>query len=387
MIADQRETRLGWKKTLVFSLLPACVLLAAIEGSARLLEWYAPPALIDAGQGFTEASRLFLEDPEAPGTLMTAPNKTLKVHDQHLFRPQRFLREKPAGVLRAFFLGGSSVNYLDYELPLLEERLASELDAFHTVEIINCGGLSYGSHRLVLIAAEVLQYAPDLLLIYSGHNEFEELEQFKLAKPWSAPLQDLLSHAAVFRIIRDRMTALQVSRLQRERNARILEESIPDSSRAWGYAFSDQELAQRMNTYQENLAHILEMARNRGVRTVIGTVPSNLVRPALHGEPGARYEAEVLPMFAAGNHEAGKERAQEILSSVPRHQSSSAENAIIREAARHASALADVEEAVTAREPHGVPGETLFGDHCHLNPEGNSILIETFEQAILALFR
>jgi hypothetical protein len=382
------EKRLGWKKTLVFSLIPALIMVVVIEGGARVFAWWAPPAMVDAGQGFTGESRLFVEDPSDPAFLMTSPNKTLKVHEQHLFRPQRFLKEKPAGTLRAFFLGGSSVNYLDYELPLLEERVAEALDGFDTVEIINCGGLSYGSHRLVLIAAEVLEYDPDLMLIYSGHNEFEELEQFKLAKPWTAPLQDVLSYSAVFRLVRDRMTALQVSRLQQERNARILQESIPDSSRAWGYAFSDEELAQRMDTYRGNLGHIIEMAQARGVKVVIGTVPSNLMRPALHGEPGARYEAEVLPLFDAGEHEEGKQRAQAILSQVPRHQSSDAENAIIRElAVQHGVALADVEQAVIAREPHGVPGETMFGDHCHLNPEGNQVLTGVYAREIIGLFR
>ena len=152
---------LGWKKTLIFSLIPALLLLLLVEGGARLIEWRMPTAAVDAGQGFTEESRLFVEDPANPVYLVTAPNKTLKVHDQRLFREQRFLKEKPKGMFRAFILGGSSVNYLDYELPFLAARLSEELDDFDTVEIINCGGLSYGSHRLVLIAAEVLGYDPD----------------------------------------------------------------------------------------------------------------------------------------------------------------------------------------------------------------------------------
>ena len=29
-------------------------------------------------------------------------------------------------------------------------------------------------------------------------------------------------------------------------------------------------------------------------------------------------------------------------------------------------------------EPHHIPGETLFNDHCHLNEKGNEILLQTF---------
>ena len=45
--------------------------------------------------------------------------------------------------------------------------------------------------------------------------------------------------------------------------------------------------------------------------------------------------------------------------------------------------LADVEAAVIAAEPHGVPGETLFNDHCHLNPAGNALLVRVYEKEIL----
>ena len=41
-------------------------------------------------------------------------------------------------------------------------------------EVVNCGGVSYASYRLVPILQEVLGYAPDLIILYTGHNEFLE---------------------------------------------------------------------------------------------------------------------------------------------------------------------------------------------------------------------
>ncbi len=41
--------------------------------------------------------------------------------------------------------------------------------------MVNCGGISYASYRLVSIIEEICQnYYPDLLIIYAGHNEFLE---------------------------------------------------------------------------------------------------------------------------------------------------------------------------------------------------------------------
>ncbi|MEM7479359.1 MAG: tetratricopeptide repeat protein, partial [Planctomycetota bacterium] len=50
------------------------------------------------------------------------------------------------------------------------------------VEVINCGGLSYASYRVLAILREVKQYDPDLILIYTGHNEFLERRTLENAR-------------------------------------------------------------------------------------------------------------------------------------------------------------------------------------------------------------
>jgi hypothetical protein len=40
---------------------------------------------------------------------------------------------------------------------------------------------------------------------------------------------------------------------------------------------------------------------------------------------------------------------------------------------------------VIAAEPHGVPGETLFSDHCHLGPQGNAIFRETIAKSVIGV--
>ena len=44
--------------------------------------------------------------------------------------------------------------------------------------MVNCGGISYASYRLVPILEEVLGYEPDLIILYTGHNEFLEDRTF-----------------------------------------------------------------------------------------------------------------------------------------------------------------------------------------------------------------
>jgi len=365
----------------LFSLIPLAALLAVLEGGGRIIELWIPPRIVDLGQGFLPGSRLFVPDPDDPAMLITNPDKLVS------FQNQRFPLTKTPGTMRLFILGGSSVNYLQYELPHMAERLRQALaPRFQEVEIINCGGLSYGTHRLVLIAAEVLDYAPDVLLIYSGHNEFEELEQLDLAHLRFLPLQRFLSHFATYRFVRDRIAAIQIAHLEEDRRRREIADSVPDTSRTWNRIFSPDEIRERMISYERNLSTMIELCQSRRVPIIIGTVPSNLIKPNLPGEAGARYQ-QALALIHGGQREEGLRLARRILREAPRHQASDAENEIIRAvAARYRLPLADVEAAVIAAEPNGIPGETLFNDHCHLTPDGNALLVAAYEREIRSIF-
>lgn len=367
-------------RTLAIVLLPVICLIAVLEGLARLIEIWRPPMVEDVGQGFTAESRLFVPSPDDPGVMTTNPRKTVS------FREQTFTVRKPAGVFRIFALGGSSVNYLDFEFPLLADRLTRAIPGVRRAEILNCGGLSYGSHRLVLIASEVIQYEPDLILFYEAHNEFEEVEQLDLANLSLAPVQSVLTHSALYRFMRDRIAERRIVALREAQASRRIAESIPDTSRTWGHVFSPQERKERMDKFCTNLERIVQICQDAGVPLILGTVPSNLIRPSLQEQAGHAYEP-VLELFKQGQYEQGRALAQSILAEAVRHQASDVENAIIRQiAASRNVPLADVEAAVIAAEPHGIPGETLFNDHCHLNPEGNKILIRAYETEIMRLF-
>ncbi len=358
-------------------LLPVLIFFGLLEGAARILELWRPPMRVDIGQGFGAESLLFR--PGRAGYMETHPDKLVS------FQEQRFAAPKPPRTMRIFALGGSSVNYLDYEFTQLEEALRQAwAPRFDAVEIINCGGLSYGSHRLVLIAAEIMHYEPDLVLLYSGHNEFEELQQLGLANLQFVATQRALGRSALYRLIRDTRARREIAQLEDARHRRELAASIPDTSKTWEYTFTAEEIATRMDAFRDNLAAVIRMCDEQNVPVVIGTVPSNLFAPNLPGADGERYE-EAVQLLREGRYEEGAELGRAILrEATPRHQASDTENGIIRELAdEYQVALADVEAAVIAAEPNNVPGETLFSDHCHLNAEGNRILRVVYQETIL----
>lgn len=375
-------TRRSALVTAVFIALVTMGLLAAIECAARIVEIWFPPRAADLGIGFDTNTRLFVPSPDNPSVLATQPAKCQSFHDQ------RFDLAKPEGTLRVFALGGSSVNYLQYGLLGLDVRLEKALgQRYRRVEIINAGGLSYGSQRLVPIASEVLKYDPDLILLYCGHNEFEELEQLEFAGLGGLAWQQRLSHLAIFRLIRDRKAAWAIGQLQREHNAAILAHPDIDYIKVWHHTFTPEEVSERMRSYRRNLTLIARMCHERNVPLIIGTVPSNLISPSVPPEHAAKLQP-AKDLYAQGKYKEGAALMRQVLRTVPRHQASDAENDIIRGVAREQKLdLADVESAVIAAEPNGVPGETLFKDECHLNDKGNRILIDAYEQRILPHYR
>ena len=117
---------------------------------------------------------------------------------------------------------------------------------------------------------------------------------------------------------------------------------------------------------------------------IMGTVSSNLFRPYLPKAEAKRYE-KVYEQWKAGNTNQGLQLANKILAETPgRHQASTLENGILRKLASQFSyPLVDVQSLVAENEPHGIPGETLFDDHCHLNEGGRAIWMNGYVPQII----
>ena len=94
------------------------------------------------------------------------------------FAPDSFPETKSPDEFRVFCLGGSTVQGHPYSLEtsftsFLEIAL-HEADPARRWRVVNCGGISYASYRLLPILHECLQHDPDLIILCTGHNEFLE---------------------------------------------------------------------------------------------------------------------------------------------------------------------------------------------------------------------
>lgn len=165
-----RRHRYRWKFRLLAMLL-SLTPFALIELGLRAAGIAAPDASHDPFVGFSQVVPLFEPNPETDRYEIAAGR--LK-----FFAPGSFAIQKSPGTFRVFCLGGSTVQGRPYSRETSFTswlRLALEqADSKTNWEVVNCGGISYASYRLVPLLEEVLEYQPDLIIICTGHNEFLE---------------------------------------------------------------------------------------------------------------------------------------------------------------------------------------------------------------------
>lgn len=122
------------------------------------------------------------------------------------FPPESFACHKSPREFRVFCLGGSTVHGHPYAFETAFSRwlelALGAADPSRTWEVVNCGGVSYASYRLVPILKEVLEYEPDLVISYSGHNEFLEDRSYGRLRAYSPTFVALYSAASHLRLFR-----------------------------------------------------------------------------------------------------------------------------------------------------------------------------------------
>ncbi|NQV32511.1 MAG: SGNH/GDSL hydrolase family protein, partial [Phycisphaeraceae bacterium] len=176
-----------WRRILIRLLVcvVVCLPLVLVEGVVR---WCVPdPGLVweDPFISFGSLRPLFVLDASG-AAFETSPERT------RYFCPQTFSAIKDANTFRIFCLGGSTVQGRPYSvetsfstwLKLNLEVLCPEKN----IEMVNCGGISYASYRLIPMMQELLEYEPDLLILCTGQNEFLEERTYHRIKRIPRPL-------------------------------------------------------------------------------------------------------------------------------------------------------------------------------------------------------
>ncbi len=191
----------GCRRRAAFAVCAICLGLfpfVLIECVLRLTGLGIPTSYQEPFVGFSQSFPLFELDAPA-GEFRTAR------HHHYFFGLQHFPAKKKATTFRAFCLGGSTVLGHPYNtetaLPRWLEIELAGCDPSHRYEVVNCGGMSYASYRLVPILQEVFDYDPDLIVVMTGHNEFLEERTYHAVKQRTAARAWIDDRFSSFRIV------------------------------------------------------------------------------------------------------------------------------------------------------------------------------------------
>jgi len=173
-------------KNIALALVSVFAFLALTEGLLTAIG--VDPILYESDPLVGFSSRIPLYVSAEEGFVHTAPNK------RAYFNYQRFKPEKPEGTFRVFCMGGSTTfgrpytdqtSFCGWLRVLL--RIADPSRKWH---VVNAGGISYASYRVAALMEELVEYEPDLFIIYSGHNEFLETRTYQALQEHSPLLLD-----------------------------------------------------------------------------------------------------------------------------------------------------------------------------------------------------
>lgn len=249
----------------------AAGLLLGLEFAASLLplDRYEPKFIDQAYPVFIPGTGAY------EGRYVTSP------HFKSVMNFQTFAGTKPPGVLRVFFLGGSAA----LGWPAADDcaatgylRRALEKAAPGRYEIINAAAMSFGSHRVLDFLEDVVEMDPDLVVIWSGNNEYVERNAYSpgLAGRRTRRVQRLLLKSNLYRALRAGIFRFAPSLVRHTRGSDLTNlREVPQvhRGRLGRLPEIDHEVREH---YNRNLAGMAKLLRDRGVPGVFCTVPVNL---------------------------------------------------------------------------------------------------------------
>ncbi|MBN1543650.1 tetratricopeptide repeat protein [candidate division KSB1 bacterium] len=203
------------------------------------------------------------------------------------FNPQQFSMPKPDNTYRIFCFGGSTTYGRPYtwetSFPNWLEITLQKSDARTRYEVINSGGVSYASYRIVNLMQEIIDYDPDCFIVYSGHNEFLEDRTYADIKGESAvtvKVRSVLNRLRTYSLIRRGWLRINKEKTGSESNKHQMSgevKTILDQSFGLErYHRDTRRMTQIENHFQLNLERMVDLAKMNHIQIIFVVPPSNV---------------------------------------------------------------------------------------------------------------
>jgi tetratricopeptide (TPR) repeat protein len=197
-------------------------------------------------------------------------------------KPSLFKKHKGRNLFRIMCLGESSMLGTPYQMnaniPSILRKQLRHLYPDTEFEVLNLGAAAINSNVILVLAEEMAEYQPDLILIYTGHNEFygpDGIDASLLEKqfPFLIQVKYRLRDLRTVAWVQKTMRKIAAGSASGERNL------MKEVSRNNAVALKSREAEWVFQQFEKNLCKIIELCKSRNIPLIVSDVTSNLTFP------------------------------------------------------------------------------------------------------------
>ncbi|GAB4038884.1 hypothetical protein [Spirosoma jeollabukense] len=364
--------------------------LVLLEGLLRLI-------------GYGHDLSLFVEDPQHKGYWVMNPHASeryfTETENATIGNYEPFLKQKTEGTLRIFVLGESTTIGYPYMHNgsfhrWLQYRLLHEFPD-KDIEIINLALTAVNTYTVFGFANELVDYEPDAVLIYTGHNEYYGAlgvgSTSSLAhNPSLMRLVIRLRESRLIQLVNTAVAGIRktISGNQIDLRENLMKRMAADQQIAFGSAVYQAGIDQ----FRTNLNDICQVLSQQKIPVLISNLVSNEkdLKPFISapgsGATSAQASYELANQaYTTGNFAEAKQayvQAKEL--DLLRFRAPEAMNQLIQNVATKypGVTLVDTKRAFDEHSPHGILGQETLLEHVHPNLYGYALLSDAFYDAL-----
>jgi len=226
--------------------------------------------------------------------------------------PDYFQIPKPDSTFRIFCLGGSTTAGFPYSFvgsfsTFLRDRLKTMFPD-KRIEVVNLGVTATNSYTVLDVAKELVDYQPDLFLVYDGHNEFygalgiASHESF-VGSRWFTQLYLKLVHFRSFQLFRNlfsHVMSLSGNNSAEQQTGTMMERL----ARGQYIPYGSEKYRQCLENYKANVEELADLCKNNNISLFLGAQVSNLRdrAPFVSVDAETKSPAEVDILLTTGKN-------------------------------------------------------------------------------------
>ncbi len=333
-----------------------------------------------------------------------------------------FYSPKAANTVRIVLVGGSAIKGFPQTRRFAASSFLIEMlsDCWpdRAVEVINLGTTAVASFPVREFLKQALDYEPDVVVVYSGHNEFYGAYGVaSINRAGTSPgMLEFQYRMRGFAIVQG--LNLLVQHVRGVKSKPLMEVMV-------GQDYVEPENWKRKaaaNLLYHHVGSMIRMCRERDVPVLVCSLPSNERDLAPIGTDTAQSDVDAIvaaamrsydkepekvigeltkllerrpyharahfylgkAYFAIENYEKGRHhflRARDV-DPMPWRATTESQHGIRRAVDEHGGQLCDVEDVFRKHSPHGAIGWELMDDHVHLSLQGQALLARTIVEAL-----